>query len=693
MRRSKASRPSSPFRTDRRIKLGIWGLGRGASFYGACRALNMDVVAGCDFNAHMRNGFLAHNPDAYATDNAEAFLARDFDAVLLATFCPAHADDAIACLKAGKHVLSEVTSFHTMAEGVRLVEAVEASGRIYNLAENYPFSAANMWLKRRWDEGLFGDLMYAENEYVHEIHTLSYTYIDGTPIVPGNRPHSWRCWISYHYYNTHSLGPMMYVTSTRPTRVVSLPGRQHLPGYLMRGVPGQGAACPSLITMSNGAVVRNLMGPLPGDAGLARFWGTRGSAHNIGRGLELQLGGRGDSPRYRVTPRWEQFAENAAATGHGGGDFWVLYYFARQILEGTPAPFDLYAAADCTIPGLLAYRSQVENGKAYDVPDFRDPAQRAPYRDDHFAQPRYDVRHGLFPPGADEALALTFSRTMRDLIETTGVYRAFRDWRTVAEAVADPAPLVELADRAIAVWPQLRAAQQAARRIVERYPESDAARVLREVLEKSDEAETAQPGYVKRLRDERRRLTQRVRRCRTVAARQQAEKRSYAPFVRGWRLSQLHPRPSGGVAAAPPVSLRDRAQHWTRIAEAVIQTGAPADFVNVHRLTDLADGIVYLANRFSVARTAAWTLCLGHDGGCRLFVDGRPVACQPQRMNPAPADRTCVTLRLTRGPHEIVVALDTDHGMGWGIFFRFRQPPAERRAGRPPVFPSVVRKA
>lgn len=692
MRSAKTSRSSLPFQTDRRIKLGIWGLGRGASFYGACRALNIDIVAGCDFNAHMRNGFLAYHPDAYATDNAEAFLARDFDAVLLATFCPAHADDAIACLKAGKHVLSEVTAFHTMAEGVRLVEAVEASGRIYNLAENYPFRAADMWLKRRWEEGVFGELLYAENEYVHEILSLSYTYIDGTPIVPGNQPHSWRSWISYHYYNTHSLGPMMYVTGTRPTRVVSLPGRQHLPGYLMRVVPGLGAACPSLITMSNGAVVRNLMGPLTGDAGLARYWGTRGSAHLTGRGLELQLGGRGNSPRFCVTPRWEQYAECAATAGHGGGDFWVVYYFVRQILEGKPAPFDIYAAADCTIPGLLAYRSQTENGVAYDVPDFREPAQRARYRDDHFAQPRYDVRHGLFPPGADEALTLTFSRTMRDLIETVAVYRAYRDWRTVADAVTDPAPLFELADKAIAVWPQLRVAQQAARRIVERYPESDAARVLRELLEQSDETDTAQPGYLNVLRDERRRLAQLGRRRRAAVARQHHQDRFYSPFIRVWRLSKLQAKPPGGVGAAPPVSLRDRAQQWTTINDAVIQTGVPEDFVNVHRRYDFEDGLVYLANRFSVARAAAWILCLGHDGGCRLFVDGRPVACQPQRVNPALPDRTRKTLRLTRGVHEIVVALDTDRGQGWGIFFRFRQPLAERRAGREPVFPSVVRK-
>ena len=65
-------------------------------------------------------------------------------------------------------MLSEVTAFFTLAQGVHLVEAVEKSGQVYNLAENYPFSPALRHLKRKWDEGLFGELMYAEFEYVHE---------------------------------------------------------------------------------------------------------------------------------------------------------------------------------------------------------------------------------------------------------------------------------------------------------------------------------------------------------------------------------------------------------------------------------------------------------------------------------------------------------------------------------------------
>ena len=104
------------FKTDKKIRLGIWGLGRGMSFYNSCRALNFDVVAGCDYNQHMRDNFLKQNPGAAATANAAEFLAMDFDAVLLATYCVAHADDAIACLRAGKHVVVEKPCTITLAD-------------------------------------------------------------------------------------------------------------------------------------------------------------------------------------------------------------------------------------------------------------------------------------------------------------------------------------------------------------------------------------------------------------------------------------------------------------------------------------------------------------------------------------------------------------------------------------------------
>ncbi|MCC6445017.1 MAG: Gfo/Idh/MocA family oxidoreductase [Armatimonadetes bacterium] len=492
---SESKKTASLFDTDRRIRLGIWGLGRGMSFYANCAACDIDVVAGCDYNAHMRENFLKANPGAFATDDAEEFLKQDMDAVLLATFCPAHADDAIRCLRAGKHVLSEVTAFHTMAEGVRLVEAAEASGRVYNLAENYPFTPANRYLARKWSEGLFGDLMYAEFEYVHECRTLAYTYIDGLPVQPGNTVHNWRSWLQIHYYCTHSLGPIMIITGTRPTRVVALPAKQTLAGYPMNNEEGIGGAAPSLINMSNGAVVRNLMGATTNDTHIQRLWGTLGSAElNIGRELSLRLGGSGGSPKFEVRPDPDELGQLAASSGHGGGDFWMIYYFARQILTGEPAPFDLYTACDVTIPGILAYRSSTEGGRPYDIPDFRYKEERDAWRDDRWDQKRYDPE-AIFPAWCDFEITRHFSRTMSDLIQHATGYRAYADWGKVENDLARPEDYSGVVERLASRYDDLLETYAMARKIADACPGTDGARVLSEMLALGEEATATSPAF------------------------------------------------------------------------------------------------------------------------------------------------------------------------------------------------------
>ncbi|MEI7435200.1 MAG: hypothetical protein WCL16_00160 [bacterium] len=665
------------FDTDKKIRLGIWGLGRGMDFYDSCRALNYDVVAGCDYNQHMREGFLRANPGARVTADAAEFLAMDFDAVLLATYCVAHGADAVACLRAGKHVLSEVTSFHTMAEGVRLVEEVEKHKLVYNLAENYPFSAANMWLERKWREGFFGELMYAEYEYVHECRSLAYTYIDGTPINPGNQLHSWRSWLAGHYYNTHSLGPMMHITKLRPTRVVSLPSTVGLRGYPGRGLKrGKVGVAPSLITMSNGSVVRNLMGATSNDTHQQRIWGTNAAAEMLHGKLNVRVGATGGGVMLDVKPSWDELGELASKTGHGGGDFWVLYYFARHILCGEPGPFEIYKACDCTIPGILAYRSSVENGKAYDVPDFRDPEQRAAWRNDNFDQPRLDHRTALFPKKQDTSVTLHFSETMRDLVKTAVVYRAYRDAKQIMADLNNPSIVGETAGKLLQVVPLLQKSQRMAGRIIKSHPRSLGARVLTDMLELSEPAVSGKPAFAASLRKERAQLDR------------LAEDKWVSPFVPAWRVSKLVVKSAAGLAGVRPVVMTDAALHW--MVRTVVTAGPVAGFLNVHAFTGKADGLVHAFCRVRAPVSGEWEVRLGHDGGAKLFVDRKPVLQQLERCNPATPDRSRVRLKLSKGVHTFQVTLDTAAGQGYGFFLRFAIPSNKRKRGIELVFPELV---
>jgi hypothetical protein len=206
-----------------------------------------------------------------------------------------------------------------------------------------------------------------------------------------------------------------------------------------------------------------------------------------------------------VVPRWEALGELAARSGHGGGDFWTLYYFARQILDGTRAPFDIYRAADVTIPGIQAYRSSVEGGKPCAVSDFRDPGERERHREDRFAQPRFDHVRGLFPGKQDESLTGQFALTMRDLIRTATAYRAYRDWNQVRDDMADPGRFLDVVDRLLEALPRLAEATRLARRLIAAHPGSPGARVLGEMLALLDEQATS-PGFAKDLEREQRAL-------------------------------------------------------------------------------------------------------------------------------------------------------------------------------------------
>ncbi|MBO5763298.1 MAG: Gfo/Idh/MocA family oxidoreductase, partial [Lentisphaeria bacterium] len=378
----------SVFNTDKRIKMGIWGLGRGQSFLNSAKALNIDVVAGCDIHPEMRARFQQNVPDAFLTDKEDEFLAQDFDVVLIATYLKDHAKHTIKALEAGKHVLCEVTSFYTVAEGVQVIEAVEKSGKIYNLLENYPFTKPNLYLKKLWDDGMFGEFQYAEFEYAHEARILLYAYNtpgESLPVEPGYTVHNWRAGLNYHYYCTHSLGPIMQITGRRPVKVSAFPCDIHLPGML-QDIPRQ-SFCPSMIQMDNGGLVRNLMASSTNDYHFGeRLWGTLAGAEKITDDLRIRVGGAGGGHMLDIQPEWPELGELASSTGHGGGDFWELYYFARQFFTGEPAPWDIYSAADVTLAGIMAVESASKGGIPLEIPDLRDPAVRDRYRN-HPAAP------------------------------------------------------------------------------------------------------------------------------------------------------------------------------------------------------------------------------------------------------------------------------------------------------------------
>lgn len=154
----------------KKIRIGVMGAYRGTSMINYCMAAdNAVVVAICDkWKEGLEKQKALHN-DKNITYYAsfDEFIKHDMDAVVLANYANEHAPFAIKCLKAGKHVFSEVLPVQTMKEAVELTEAVENSGLVYAYGENYCYMPATYEMRKLYKEGKIGEFEYAEGEYIH----------------------------------------------------------------------------------------------------------------------------------------------------------------------------------------------------------------------------------------------------------------------------------------------------------------------------------------------------------------------------------------------------------------------------------------------------------------------------------------------------------------------------------------------
>ena len=439
----------------------------------------------------------------------------------------------------------------------------------------------------------------------------------------------------------------MMITGHRPVAVESLNGEIRLPGYL----PGyQGSIAPSLIQMDNGSVIRNLMGATTNASYTKRLWGTLGSSEIIRETLRLRLGAAGYSPLLEVTPTWEQFGELAAPTRHNGGDFWVLYYFAREILTGEKGSFDVYAGSDVTIPGIQAARSSQSGGKLLEIPDFRLKSDRDRYRDDNWQQKPYNVKRGVFngyKPKADEPGA-RFTAVMRDLIATSVTYRAYRDWKKVKSNLTNPTDFIPIAEALLHQFPVLQKAYQEAAEIITAHPGTDGARVLSEMLEVGKPAEVLAPDFLRNLKSE-------------VAAYRRQHK-IFAPIpLTGYRASALIPLRT----AISKIGYPDDKIKFSKVPYDTQQLYC--NVTNRYQESGTNNGVIFGRAYYQAAKKHTGILVVGADGPFKTFLNGKEIFCNPKATNPVIEHCSELPVEWQQGRNEIIIALRTNKGRAWGF--------------------------
>ncbi|MDF2663988.1 MAG: oxidoreductase domain protein, partial [Paenibacillus sp.] len=155
------------------LKIGIAGV-RGLSMMLGFNSIpGVEVTALCDLHEGqlLERAAWLRIPNTYRI--YEDMLESDIDAVFVATPMQFHLQQTIQALEAGKHVLCEVTAGVTMDELWWLKEAVEKHGKVYMMAENYCYIPENQLIGNMVRQGMFGDIYYAEGEYLHSNRHLA----------------------------------------------------------------------------------------------------------------------------------------------------------------------------------------------------------------------------------------------------------------------------------------------------------------------------------------------------------------------------------------------------------------------------------------------------------------------------------------------------------------------------------------
>lgn len=372
-----------------KIKIGIFGAGRGCNIAENFKHLDCELVALCECDPQRAaDGLREAGLDLPVFESFDEFIEQDMDAVILANFFHEHTPYAIRCFEKGIHVFCECIPNSTLAEGVELVRAYEKSSSIFMLAENYPQMSFNREMKRICDGGTLGKLLYAEGEYNHPIAPDDYDFAKGYIHFTEH----WRNYVPRSYYITHSLSPIMWATGATPKRVHAMSVFYPLKEEATARRVGDRAA---IITTANddGSVFK-----ITGCAAFGahsnsyRICGENGQIENLrGYGERIMLRyntwtipeGKDEVNVYDA--QWNDADEELILqAGHGGGDFIVARMFLDLIKKGGEPehPYDIYSAVTMANVAILAHRSILNDGTAYDLPDMHNEDSRKEYEND-----------------------------------------------------------------------------------------------------------------------------------------------------------------------------------------------------------------------------------------------------------------------------------------------------------------------
>lgn len=405
------------------IKIGISGAGQfSRSFIPIFQAHpDVDEVMLADLVPERRAEFARRFGLRSTFASHDDLCASGVDAIALFTQRWMHAPQAIAALRAGKHVYSAVPAAITLDEMAELVDTVKETGLVYMVGETSYYYPATIYCRERFAAGDFGRFVYGEAEYIHDMDVGfydAYRYSGGA---------EWKRTASFPpmLYPTHSTSMILSVTGARMTGVSCL-------GYADREQDGVFQADVSLwgnefsnetalIRTSDGGMVRinelrrvgyhatpevrmSLFGtqasfetqtdPRSGRTppGNVSVWYSKQSkaTEDLTDLLTCQKSQPGAHDRAQVSAALHSgFFSGLSAVhpvqrlpesfqglpnGHEGSHQFLVLDFVEAVLKDKLPPNHVWFAARCCVPGIVAHESAMRDGEWLSIPDFGSPA-------------------------------------------------------------------------------------------------------------------------------------------------------------------------------------------------------------------------------------------------------------------------------------------------------------------------------
>jgi 2-hydroxy-4-carboxymuconate semialdehyde hemiacetal dehydrogenase len=152
----------------------------------------------------------------FTGDLGESLKQPGLEAVILATPTQMHADQAVQCLKAGKHVQVEIPMADSLADSERILKAQKETGLIAMAGHTRRFNPSHQWIHKRV---LSGELK------VQQMNVQTY-FFRRTNMNAAGKPRSWTDHLLWHHA-CHTVDLFAYQTGDAISQCFALEGPHH----------------------------------------------------------------------------------------------------------------------------------------------------------------------------------------------------------------------------------------------------------------------------------------------------------------------------------------------------------------------------------------------------------------------------------------------------------------------------------